>query len=115
MFGICSHTVVCIYSRLLMFAINNLQLMLLTVLLMKFKNVFDGCCSLKTFFTLSDNFPNFLYATRKENGISCSRYTELRDGHRSRESQREMWAVCHALNLLHMCTSDLAHTHYTDG
>lgn len=115
MFGICSHAVVCIYSRLLLFAINNLQLVLLTVLLMKFKNMFDGCCSLKTFFILSDNFPNFLYATRKENGMSCLRYTELRDGHTSRESQREIWAVCHALNLLHMCTSDIACAHYTDG
>lgn len=77
--------------------------------------MFDSCCSLKTFFTLLDNFSNFLYATRKENGMSCLRYTELRGGHTSRESQREIWAVCHALNLLLVCTSDLASTRCTDG
>lgn len=115
MFVICSHAVVCIYNMLLLFAITNLQLMLLTVLLIKFRNVCDVCCSLKTFFTSLENFPNFLYAARKENGMSCLRYTELRDGHTSRESQREIWAVCHALNLLLICTSDLASTHYTDG
>lgn len=71
--------------------------------------------ALKTFSALADNFLNFLYATRKENGVSCLRCTELRDGHTSRESQREIWAVCHALNLLHMCKSDLARACYTDG
>lgn len=115
-YGVSSQLFVLLYvhGRLLLFAVNNSQLMLLIIFLMKF----EKCSAVAILLPRSSHFRrtfNFLYATRKENGGSCLRYAELRDGHTSRESQREMWAVCHTLNLLHMRTSDLAHAHSADG
>lgn len=80
-YGVSSQLFVLLYvhGRLLLFAVNNSQLMLLIIFLMKF----EKCSAVAILLPRSSHFRrtfNFLYATRKENGGSCLRYAELRKG-----------------------------------
>ena len=60
-YGVCSQLVVLlyVYSRLLLFAINNLQLILLTVFLIKFKKCLTAAVLLLCFLLYRTTFLTF--------------------------------------------------------